>query len=325
MQLLFGQSVDHGNSPYLIKPKIMISPKTPSREALLQVLVRLLARARQSEIGIIKGNDAEFLHSYRVSLRKLRSLLAVMKGVFPIEKTMEWRKKLADFCRATNELRDLDVYFLSRKKLEKLLPAILRPEVEVLFKDLAKARRKQALKVSAFMKSAKYRAEMANIKSQWRDDLNLEPTANFKFPISRVAGKVVAKCFRRIRKLYSHLNKETPDDTIHRVRIECKKMRYLLESFSGLFPDLDLAAMSRQLARLQTRLGRYNDTSIQQAYLLAEAQNQLHPRNVHLTLTLGCLIGGLHHEHAIFKKKVFDAIKSFCSRENANLAKALEK
>jgi len=48
-------------------------------------------------------------------------------------------------------------------------------------------------------------------------------------------------------------------------------------------------------------------------------------RDDQLTLTLGCLIGGLHHEQAILKKKVLDALEDFCRCENARLTKALAK
>ena len=299
----------------------MISPKTPSREALLDVLTGLLARVRREEVGIIKSGDAEFLHRYRVSLRKTRALLSLLKGVFPDAQTLEWKEKLAAFSRATNALRDLDVYFLSRQKFEDFLPKVLQSGLEVFLRDLAKTRRREASKVSSFLKSAKYGAELSRLETEWHEALTLEASVASGFPISGVAGKAIAKCFRRIRKIYSQFHNQSSDARLHAIRIECKKMRYLLECFGKLFSDHGVERLTRRLAKLQNHLGRYNDISIQKAHFLEVAKKHLHNGDARLHLTLGCLIGGLHHEHADLKKKVLDALKDFCSPKNGKLAK----
>jgi CHAD domain-containing protein len=303
----------------------MISPKMPAREVILKVLTRLLACARRNELGIIQDEDADFLHKYRVRLRKTRSLLSSFNDVFPDAKTMEWRKKLGDFSRATNPLRDLDVFFLSRETLQEFLPISLRPGLDVFLEKLSKARRKEALKVAALVKSASYNAVATRLETQWREALTLDASAASDLPISKVAGKAITKCFCRIRKNYTQLDIQSPDETVHTLRIECKKMRYLLESFGRLFSNRDLERINLQLAKLQNRLGRYNDISIQQVYLLEFSKKMTRNRNDRLTLTLGCLIGGLHHEQAILKKKLLDSLEDFCRCENARLTKALAK
>jgi CHAD domain-containing protein len=277
--------------------------KTNAREGVLKVLKALLVDARRKEEGIIAGVDPEFLHKYRVRLRKARSLLALLKGVFPKEKTLEWKKKLGDFCRSTNALRDWDVYF----------------------KDLTKSRHIEALKVSSFLKSSKYRKGMLSLEKEWQQALALEKSTSSSLPISEVAGGAIAESFRTIRKFYTRISGQASDATIHRIRIECKKMRYLLESFSDFFPDHDLAGITRQLTQVQNRLGRYNDHSIQRVHLIGVVKKNMRSENERLILALGCLIGGLHHEQAILKKKALSALEDFCSRKNAQLVDALEK
>jgi len=221
----------------------MISPKMPAREAILKVLTRLLARARRNEIGIFQDADAEFLHKYRVSLRKTRSLLSLFKDVFPDAKTVEWKKKLGDLSRTTNPLRDLDVFFLSKETLQEFLPVSLRSGLDVFLEKLSKARRKESLKVAALVKSASYNAVVTRLETQWREALTLDAYASSDLPISKVAGKAITKCFCRIRKIYTQLDIQTPDENVHALRIECKKMRYLLESFGRLFPIAILNAL----------------------------------------------------------------------------------
>ena len=97
-----------------------------ARDALLRIFQDLLAEARGREAGILADRDPEFLHGYRVGLRKLRSMIAQIPGVFPKAVSAKWEKALKDSCRATNTLRDLDVFLLEKKTLEKSLPASLR-------------------------------------------------------------------------------------------------------------------------------------------------------------------------------------------------------
>ena len=299
--------------------------KTNAREVVLKVLEALLVDARQKEEGIIAGVDPEFLHKYRVRLRKARSLLALLKGVFPKEKTLEWKKKLGDFCRSTNALRDWDVYCSAREELEAFVPSFARFGLDVFFEDLAKSRHIEALKVSSFLKSSKYRKGMLSLEKEWQQALALEKSTSSSLPISEVAGGAIAESFRTIRKFYTRISGRASDATIHRIRIECKKMRYLLESFSGFFPDHDLAGITRHLTQVQNRLGRYNDHSIQRVHLIGVVKKNMRSENEWLILALGCLIGGLHHEQASLKKKALSALEDFCSRKNAQLVDALEK
>ena len=57
-------------------------------------------------------------------------------------------------------------------------------------------------------------------------------------------------------------------EAVHRLRIECKKLRYLMEFFAELFPKEEGSAVLRLLRRLQTRLGEFNDALVQQRSLM---------------------------------------------------------
>jgi len=60
----------------------------------------------------------------------------------------------------------------------------------------------------------------------------------------------------------------SPDELLHQVRIECKKLRYLMEFFSELIPDVTNVMLQKRLRRLQSRLGDFNDASVQQVSLI---------------------------------------------------------
>ena len=52
------------------------------------------------------------------------------------------------------------------------------------------------------------------------------------------------------------------------MRIDAKKLRYLLEFFASLYPPKELAGLIRELKKLQDNLGEFNDLSVQQAHLI---------------------------------------------------------
>ena len=312
-------------APYSLKLRLAFAPETHARTVLLEIFSSLLSIARWNEEGIIKDIDTEFLHDYRVSLRKLRSVTGQMKGVFPEHLTEAWKKQIGDLCRRTNALRDFDVYLLSRRRLENMLPEELRGGLDSFFEELKAERHIEAARVAEFFRSDTYKNHIASLQDAWGSAHSMDATPNSTRPILEVAGERILKRFRRIRKTSQSITPETPDPVIHSIRIDCKKMRYLLECFGHLFPSETVDPLARQLSNLQNRLGRYNDTSLQQDYLLQHAGRHLESGDTRLALSLGGLIGSLHHEHAALREKLCASLEAFSRGANARRAASLAK
>ena len=302
---------------YSNKPPLAFTPGSEAAGAVIEILKGLLEVARWNEFGIIGDVDTEFLHDFRVALRKMRSVLSLTKGVFSDEATARWKKQLGDVCRKTNALRDLDVQILGRDDLCAMLPEELRPGLDSFFEDSRNARAVQVRKVAAFLASKTYHALVDTLPMEWENPAHRGPAA--ADPVGSMAAERLQKRFRRIRKLQKSITAETPDSAIHALRIECKKMRYLLDSFGRLFPTDSALPLGKSLARVQNRLGRYNDTSVQQDHFLERAHGCLETGDCRMALALGGLIGSLHHEHAALRDKVVAALAAFCDRDHREL------
>jgi CHAD domain-containing protein len=69
-----------GTAPrqYTLRPAFDLAPELPARETARRIIHKILGISRQNEAGIIDDIDTEFLHDYRICLRKIRSVLSLI-------------------------------------------------------------------------------------------------------------------------------------------------------------------------------------------------------------------------------------------------------
>ncbi|NIM63550.1 MAG: CHAD domain-containing protein, partial [Acidobacteria bacterium] len=78
--------------------------------------------------------------------------------------------------------------------------------------------------------------------------------------------RIVARYDRVIRR-GRRLDAMKETGKLHRLRIEGKKLRYLLEFFRDLYPVETVQPLIATLKNLQDHLGRFNDLQVQQKAL----------------------------------------------------------
>lgn len=129
------------------------------------------------------------------------------------------------------------------------------------------------------------------------------------------------KRYKKIRKAALKITADTPDDDIHSLRIDCKKLRYLLYFFGGLFDGKQPKRAGKQLKRLQDRLGIFNDLSVQQNYLETYLDEIEHKANkdIYLIAALGGLIATLHRMQIASREESIHELHVFSSRANREL------
>lgn len=305
-------------TPYILKPELDITPDQETRMVVCEAAARTLEVARSNEKGIIEDWDTEFLHDYRVCLRRIRSVLSSIKGIFPQEKLAEWKECLGTVSRHTNRLRDLDVYLLSQDEMTILLPEALRPGLGGLFADLARERKQEHHKLRIYLKSSGYQEIMASLEQAFTHPEELAETKHSHSPIIEQSAKRILKRFRKLTQLAKELSKDAPDAEVHGIRIAGKKLRYLLEFFGSLFPTEEMEDMTDLLGKLQSRLGDFNDSSVQQAYLLKYAKAKADTLEPRLAMSLGGLVAALDQEHSALRREVLRALKAFCAKTSVS-------
>jgi len=313
---------------YSTKIKIRLEPEMRSDEATKGILQFLLEVIRENEEGVRKDIDSEFLHDHRVAIRRTRSALSQVKGVFPPGIPGRFRKDFSYLGKMSNRLRDLDVYLLYEAQYRKMLPENLREAIHPIFERLQTERKKELRKVVRGIKSEKYR----QILNDWEAFLHSVPTnaysaENAARPIIQLAQERIYKRYRSIIKSGRKIGEDSPDLMFHSLRIECKKLRYLMEFFTSLFPEEEISLLIRQLKKLQDNLGRFQDLSVQTKTLerFVEQYGVEDQGSRKTILAIGALIGALSREKKEVRQAFSETFVGFASAENKSLFKKLFK
>ena len=311
---------------YTSKLNITLAPDMRSDEAAKIILRSLLQVMKTNEVYVSKDLDTEFLHDYRVAIRRTRSALDQIKNVFPKATALRFKKDFSFLGKLSNQLRDLDVYLLKKDAYKAMLPSILRDDIDPLF-DYLRNKRSRALKqvVSTFV-SDKYRQILQDWETFLNESLKDEPTnSNADLCILTLAQKRIYKQYESIVAINNRILENIDDEKLHALRIECKKLRYLMEFFSSLFSHKKMNALITQLKKLQNKLGDFNDLCVQQDYLLniSEELPATNKKNKRVLVSIGGLIGALDGEMRIVKKSLFKTFTKFASLSNERLFREL--
>lgn len=304
-------------SEYSTKPPIALKPEAPAVESLRMLVSTYLGVARKNESGIVADYDTEYLHDYRVSLRKVRSVLSLFKNVLSLEETTELKQFFADVMKETNLLRDRDVYLLSKADYFAMVPPRLHAGLETLFTMLADERKDALKSISSMLKSQSYKKQMADLETRFRKNGKLTPGELANAPSKEYGCGLVMKRYRKVCRIAESITEDTPDETIHELRIQCKKLRYLIESFAPLFPTKEVKALLKKLKKMQEHLGLFNDRSVQQASLEEFMQNHSisGKRGLRLAESIGALTSMLYTEQLRERAMIIENLAAFGNTE----------
>ena len=307
---------------YSSKLNVLLQPDQRSDEAAKQIFRFLLDIIRKNEQGVLQDTDTEFLHDFRVAIRRTRSGLSQIKDVFAETVTEKFKKEFATIGKASNQLRDLDVYLLDADRFRARLPEHMSDDISPLFVQLQKMRQSALQDVRKFVQSDTY----CNTLIDWQAFLNQPPAnpaaaANAERPIATVARERINKRYRSLLKKGRRIDANSEDAQLHALRIDGKKLRYLLEFFASLFPAQQLGILLKQLKKLQDNLGQFQDLCVQEMELQQFIDSiSLRQRGARKTIAaIGCLIGAIDREKWQVRKQFDHIFKDFASSKNKAL------
>jgi CHAD domain-containing protein len=240
---------------------VEMSASMPARNAVTAVIHSFLSTVERTLGGVISDIDTEFLHDFRVAIRRSRSTLKLSGDVLasgPAEQLSLDLKWLGDL---TSPTRDLDVYILGLPDmadgLQSAAPADLDP-----FRDYLLSRRRTEFRLLVrALRSARFRRAL----DHWRAlGLETEPSNPGKLTSAgELAADRLSRAHRRVTKRGSAIGADSAPEELHDLRKRCKELRYLLEIFRPLHDPATHRAVLRDLKALQEVLGEFQDSEVQ--------------------------------------------------------------
>ncbi len=233
--------------------------------ALQQYMVVQLHVVEEEQARVIAGTDPEALHRFRVALRRSRALLSEFKALLSPQ-LEAFRSQLAEVARVTNECRDVDVFLDALANDRDLLPVFLLSGLDTLEGHLEVRRRIAHREVVNFLHSAHYRSLLTSWRT-WLEGPASRLLTREQVPLAKALRKNIRRRYRKVTSQLAGLSKDTEVEEIHRFRIACKKLRYVLEFAVSQAGGKRAKAAIRVLKELQTSLGDHHDANIQSQWL----------------------------------------------------------
>jgi CHAD domain-containing protein len=256
-----------------------ITAGMPAAAAVAAVLLRLLRECEQNLDGVLRDIDTEFLHDFRVAVRRTRSAIKLLGGELPGCLAGRYAAEFKWLGDLTTPARDLDVHLLGFDETARHLVAATPRDLEPFRAFLLRRRARERRRLTAALRSARFAA----IRRDWRAAL-LEirdepaPAGRGGRTAAELAVTTTARAYRTVARRGGAITAESPPQALHDLRKRCKELRYLLEFFAPLHDPAAYRTVVGDLKKLQDVLGGFQDCQVQREEIRALADAMLAER-----------------------------------------------
>ena len=216
---------------------------TAARRVIAAALTQMQANAPHVPAG-----DDEYLHQFRVGLRRLRAAVRQFAELFDADSLRSIRADGRWLSRLTGEARDWDVF--AAETLDAL-------EGDARVKEsVQEARAAARARLAVALGSTRY-AAFALRFTRWL----ARPAHAVPRPARVVAARALERQHRKALRALHGVAALAPGER-HRVRIRLKRLRYACDALASLFAAKDAEAYIDALAQLQKVLGAAMDARV---------------------------------------------------------------
>lgn len=303
-----------GRAPgdYTSKVAVALRPAEPAERAVRRILFRLADTLVANVDGTVRDLDTEFLHDLRVATRRTRTCLGQLGPVFPTAVIEAFAKEFRWLASTTNSCRDLDVFLAELERRQGSFAPDQAAALSPLIERLRTARTGAHRELAAVLESERFESLMR----RWRRVLGRRFIGGESgtAPVFEVAAERTLRAYRRLSSRARHLDPDSPATELHRLRIDAKKLRYLLEFFAGLWDREAAGALVAELKLVQDSLGDYHDAWLQIRRLTALAPEVLASGAGAATLlAMGGLVAELERRQRSEAERVLSRLRTFAS------------
>jgi CHAD domain-containing protein len=237
--------------------KAGVQPDDRMATAGRKVLAFYFGRMLREEAKVRGDGGIDEIHDLRVATRRLRSALRTFAPFFKRSVIRPIRRELRDMADALGKVRDLDVmrlkgekYAEDQRKAEPLAPLI----------EHLKTQRQTAFEMFLDQLSADNYIEFLEDFSAFLNKTNRVSKREGTCRVRDTLPRLIYAQYGIMRAYEVGLDQAMPD-TLHRLRIEAKRFRYLLEAFTEVLGP-EAKQVIEAAKTLQDHLGDLQDARV---------------------------------------------------------------
>lgn len=311
---------------YSSKINIQLTASQNADQALRTILLHLLATLKANIEGTRADLDSEFLHDFRVAIRRTRSALSQLKGILPPAELAPFLTDFSWLGTITGPTRDLDVYLLKFNDYKNRLPQHQHHDLDPFYRFLVQRQKAEQQIMAAALASPRFLDLLANWQNLLEQKHNVDnPLPTAELPVKEVSDRRIWKLYKRCLKEGNAIDTESPAEALHELRKTCKKLRYLLEFFQSLYPPSSIKGLIQALKVLQDNLGDFQDYQVQgeAMHSFGMEMAEKHQATPATLLAMGALAGSLFHQQQQTREEFDRRFKTFCQPKNHQLFQKL--
>ncbi len=214
--------------------------------------------------GVRLAEDIECIHRMRVASRRLRSTLPLFHACFSNRKISAWLSRIKVVTNSLGRARDLDVQldvlqdFLEETTQKRYQPGIRR--IIVRLKQKRAAQQKKVLQMLDQLIEW-HLIEDLRAAMQVKLDASISTQPPTTFPLFYLSYRSISGqleiMLRHSEAIFDPLNIKE----LHQMRIEAKRLRYTMESFSAIYPE-EFKSYIRNVKEIQEFTGNIHDCDV---------------------------------------------------------------
>ncbi len=238
------------------------------KKILLQEFIQML----ENEDGSRQGKDIEFVHDMRVATRKMRSAFRIFRSCYKTKSIQAYREELKAIANLLGQIRDLDVMLVNLEPYQNSLEEAT---------NYLKTRRDKARKrLNKYLDSSAYQVFITDYTEFLTDEdaglLKADPSKVTPYQVRHV---LPSQIYHELSLVRSYDTAIANDDveTLHALRIEFKRLRYLVTFFSPILGK-SIEGFINDLKAIQDHLGNLNDAVVAQETIQSLRRSKKMPK-----------------------------------------------
>jgi len=239
-------------------------PNDAMSEAGRKVLDFHFQRMLEHEPGTRAGEDIEELHDMRVATRRMRAAFRVFGEYYLPDILKPLLKGLRATGRTLGGVRDLDVFMHKAQQYLEELPDADRGDLEPLLADWRDKREAAREDMLSYLDGKRYGQFVRDLAAfVLTDGVGAVPFPDDRpvpYQVRHVVPALIYDRFEAVRG-YEAVIAKASIETLHALRIDCKRLRYSLEFFREVL-DPEAESVIKEVVVLQDHLGSLHDADV---------------------------------------------------------------